>query len=156
VGKKELPKRQAIKHRDPKTLSTPVEWRPDGKPAFSFQLVDKSSPYSFGFDLTADEKASLVDFMADISQSTWREIEQQTFGGKGRKHHFQPTDSLGADAKTQLAKDHLVGLIDERLFRFRHGNTIRIWGRRDSDSDTFYFLWWDRDHRVYPTEPRNT
>jgi hypothetical protein len=37
------------------------------------------------------------------------------------------------------------------MFRFRLGGKARLWGFRSER--IFHVVWWDPDHRVYPTEP---
>ena len=37
------------------------------------------------------------------------------------------------------------------LFRFRLGNKPRLWGV--IHEGVFYPVWWDPEHKVYPTDP---
>jgi hypothetical protein len=78
---------------------------------------------------------------------TWREIRQLTAGGH-RRHHFQPVESVCQEAQNRF-EDLQLDL--EQLFRLRHGSTLRIWGHLVGP--VFRIIWYDRQHRVYPTEP---
>jgi hypothetical protein len=81
---------------------------------------------------------------------TWVEIEQQKAGGR-KKHHSQAVASFVADAQRDFRKAHLDKTFgDADMFRFRLTGEKRFWGfRRDR---TFHVVWWDPDHKVYPTE----
>lgn len=87
-----------------------------------------------------------------MSLLTWREISHHRQDG-GRKHHYQSVDSVIPKAQRRLTG---LGLQDEvdHLYRFRVGSRERLWGFRKDG--VFQILWWDPDHTVYPTEPRNT
>lgn len=87
--------------------------------------------------------------MQDMSQLTWSEIFGQTTGGKERhrKHHAQSWDSLCNEAQERWIE---IERSEEELFRFRVGGKERIWGVRQGA--TFFVVWWDAEHQVYPTE----
>jgi hypothetical protein len=40
------------------------------------------------------------------------------------------------------------------MFRFRLAGERRLWGYRVGR--TFHVVWWDWDHKVYPTEKKHT
>jgi hypothetical protein len=83
-----------------------------------------------------------------MAGTSWKNIREQASGGH-RKHHYQPVTSLCSEARRRLRVLNLEDF-DTRLFRFRDGVKGRLWGfERDG---IFYALWWDPNHRVYPTE----
>ena len=87
--------------------------------------------------------------LESMSRLTWAEILAQTTGGRERhnKHHGQSVDSLCAEAQERW--EHLERTEGE-LFRFRVGGKQRIWGVRHGAK--FFVVWWDAEHKVYPTE----
>jgi hypothetical protein len=42
-------------------------------------------------------------------------------------------------------------ILEDDVYRFRLSGERRLWGLRRQD--TFYAIWWDPKHQVYPTEP---
>ncbi|WP_157103788.1 hypothetical protein [Nocardia harenae] len=56
--------------------------------------------------------------------------------------------SICTDAQRRLSDLEIV--VDE-VFRLRHGNLPRLWGYLSGA--VFTIVWWDRNHRIYPTEP---
>lgn len=99
--------------------------------------------------------AEVLKFLKDIAGSTWNEIRSQRTGGHARgrnghrKHHEQPFDSVCAEAQSRLRDARHEAAFDE-LFRFRLAGPKRLWGFERAG--TFYVLWWDPEHQVYPTE----
>jgi hypothetical protein len=85
----------------------------------------------------------------DMSRLTWSEILSQTTGGRERhrKHHGQSWDSLCQEAQERWL---WLERTEEDLFRFRVGGKERIWGVRQGA--TFFVVWWDAEHQIYPTE----
>jgi hypothetical protein len=41
----------------------------------------------------------------------------------------------------------------DELFRFRLGNKPRLWGI--IHEGVFFPVWWDPEHKIYPTDPGN-
>lgn len=96
--------------------------------------------------------AEVLKFLKDIAGSTWNEIRSHRTGGRRgghRKHHEQPFDSVCSEAFRRL-QDARHDEVFEELFRFRLGAKQRLWGFERKG--TFYVLWWDPEHQVYPTE----
>ncbi len=93
--------------------------------------------------------------MNTVGQSTWREIRQMRAGGKKRwrRYHRQAFDAVCPDAQRRIAQ---LGHDEqfEELWRFRIDQKKRLWGYEVDG--VFYLLWWDKDHKVCPTEPGNT
>lgn len=66
------------------------------------------------------------------------------------KYHSQSFADVSSDAQkrvTELGHDERF----DELARFRLNQKQRLWGfERDG---VFYLLWWDPEHKVYPTSP---
>jgi hypothetical protein len=61
-------------------------------------------------------------------------------------------DRLCAAAQKRLAERRLDEVMEEQeLFRFRVSATVRLWGF--IKGSVFHVLWWDANHKVYPTGP---
>jgi hypothetical protein len=116
-------------------------------PAFNFAKLDKAYEGAWGWHLLADPR-ELLELLFHWSGSSWMELRQQRVDGRFR-HHAQPVTSLCKDAQDRLA--HLQLDDQPEMFRFRHGNTGRFWGF--VLEGVFYPVWWDPNHKVYPTEP---
>ncbi|GLW28387.1 hypothetical protein [Actinoplanes regularis] len=125
------------------------------KVTFSFHYADHGyqGPWSWPTAADADE---LLQFLCNVSRSSWHEIRAQLAGSKGgahRKHHFQEVGTLSQPAQERLAQLRLVEVFGGDIFRFRVGNRKRLWGF--IAAGVFYVLWWDADHAVYPLEDRS-
>jgi hypothetical protein len=136
----------------PTPRARPIADRANGYPSFSFQFADRTHDGSWKW-FQDDEAREVMDFLADISRSTWNEIGNQMTGGRNRhrKHHDQPVEGLCKEAQDRLATLQLDEVFGEEIFRFRLSGTRRLWGF--VEEAVFYVLWWDADHRVYPTDP---
>lgn len=122
----------------------------DRRPLWGLSLMDEAHDGSWTWQLAPEEITMLLDFLKQMERLRWREIWAQMFNSKGgshKKHHWMAADEICAEAKRRLDD---IGLGDqERLFRFRLSNKARLWGI--VFDHTFYPIWWDGDHRVYPT-----
>lgn len=96
----------------------------------------------------ADEWANdILPPMNEFSQMTWGHID--TFGsGSGHKmHHSQPLDAISAEAQARWMQLDLEQF--DSLFRFRLGNTRRVWGFVLQAH--FFMVWSERHHKIAPT-----
>jgi hypothetical protein len=126
---------------------------PSSFPCWNFSQMDRAySGGSWDWELSHDEHIQLLDFLATIEKSTWKQIWNQKTGNKQshNKHHMQDTETLSKEARERLSDIHLGEM--SRLFRFRLSGTVRLWGYFRGKQHQFYLLWWDRNHQVYPTE----
>lgn len=120
-------------------------------PVFSFELADRNETAEWGWHLVDESNASrLVEMLRTWGSSTWNEIRAQTIDTH-KRHHWQDIGSLYAAACERLQQLELEDFCDGQIFRFRDGPTKRLWGFEREG--VFYALWWDPNHRVYPTEP---
>ncbi len=60
---------------------------------------------------------------------------------------------FSADAKRQLADQERDDATE--IARIRIGSAKRLYAVR-TPRGVFEMLWWDPNHEIYPTEPRNT
>lgn len=154
------------RRRGPKTASAPFPISPnrpkalasligdDGRhaqPVFSFALIDRHYEGQWGWHRMSHADARrLHEFLWDMGVLTWEEIRRQTSGGH-KKHHPHPIERFCKEAQdriTQRGHDDIA----TSMFRFRLDGTTRLWGY-DLGDGLFYVIWWDPDHKVYPTEP---
>ena len=119
----------------------------DGMPKFSFRFADFEDrvDWSWPSDSTTIE---ILKFISEVSKNEWREILMQNSGGH-KKHHHHEFASVCKEARDLIA----LMKHDERfeeLFRFRLTGKKRLWGFKQGE--VFYPLWWDAEHKIYPTE----
>src|ERR1022692_1498290 len=123
-------------------------------PKWGLSLLDLDHAGSWSWGVDEVTLRTIVAFLCSMERLTWTEIRAQTAGSKSgshRKHHTIATERLCAEALQRLRE---LSLDDQdELFRFRHGNFPRLWGIVEDSSGTFYPLWWDPDHKVYPLDP---
>lgn len=150
-------KPKALKPPPQKVLKRPVGKLPERggfhrPPLFSLEHADRGSGYSFHFRVEdAGDSHALLAFLREIGNLTWAEIRSHTTGGRTghKKHHDMPVAEICNDAKERLASMRLDEVIGDNLFRFRLSGTQRLWGF--ITENTFHVLWWDPEHKVYPT-----
>lgn len=127
----------------------PASWQ-EKTPIFCFYHADRATKEAWQFKPSGQEAVKLIEFLCEITGSSWREIEAMMSGGR-RKHHSQELKSITRKAKKDAERQELAETFGDELFRFRLGSKRRLWGfRRDR---TFHVIWWDPEHKVYPTEP---
>ncbi len=121
------------------------------RPLFNLSLVDRTYSGIWGWHLLSDVDARRVlDLMCDMAALTWNEVRQQTSSGH-KRHHYQEVSSLCPEARDRVIEQGLDDM-SERMFRFRLDGSGRLWGYEIGDG-VFHIVWWDPDHKVYPTEP---
>lgn len=146
------PANYQTEHR-PVARGVPTRQGDEKRPVFSFEYVDRGSTHAFNFNISNDDAKVIVDFLRDIGNLSWRELRAQTTSNKNRtfpKHHEHELHTVCKDAQDRLADAHLDEIVGT-LFRFRLGGARRLWGF--VADDVFHAIWWDPEHKVYPTEP---
>jgi hypothetical protein len=137
----------------PKATPTKAPSQKD-TPIFCFRFVDRKTNRPWKFKPTKNEATKILEQMADIGNTVWSEIEKIKGPTGQPRHHSHPVAKFDPKAQRDLANAELDDIIGDEMFRFRLGSTRRLWGfRRDR---TFHVVWWDPQHKVYPTEPKNT
>lgn len=122
---------------------------PGGKrPKWRLELLDLEHDGKWSWGVDGDALRGILAFLVQMEKTTWADIVSRGAGNGRRMHHAQPIESLCPEARARLKQLHL----DDRdeMFRFRLGGKLRLWGFLVED--VFYPVWWDPDHKVYPTE----
>lgn len=84
-----------------------------------------------------------------FAQLTWKEIDQCSSDTGHRMHHGHEVGDLIAEAQARWCELNLEEF--DSVFRFRlSGQKRRAWGFIVQAH--FHFVWWDREHSIYPTE----
>lgn len=127
----------------------------DGEPGNSHPMwrasfLDLGHNGLWSWQVEPDTLRKIIAFLREMERLTWKEVRAQLTGGnrrRGPKHKFIPADHLCPEAQRRLTEIRFDEF--DELFRFRLGNMERLWGV--VDSDVFYPVWWDPDHRVCPS-----
>ncbi|WP_287625090.1 hypothetical protein [Parabacteroides sp.] len=91
--------------------------------------------------------------LRDFETKTWKEIERETTGKNGRsKHHSIDIKDLCEEAQERLVELKLDDL--DSLFSLRLDGTLRIFGIRNQNY--LRILWVDQDHKICPSQKKNT
>lgn len=125
--------------------SKPVQW--------STAEVDWHAPERFtDWELDKSGLKELISFLEQLPKKTWNEWMNEQANGR-LKHHSHSLDSLDREVRSRIEKIKLGDRVEE-LFRFRLSGLVRLWGFREGT--TFYLLWFDRKHSVFPVGKRHT
>ena len=118
------------------------------RPKWRLSLLDLEHAGKWSWAVDGEALQRILAFLAEMEKTTWADIVSRGAGNGRRMHHAQPIESLCPEARARLRQLNL----DDRdeMFRFRLGGKLRLWGFLDGD--IFYPVWWDPDHKVYPTE----
>lgn len=125
------------------------------QPAWSFKRMLHETKWVFPPDeFVCHDESSCIDpkcvfsKLAAFESMTWREIKQQTYGGKNKTNHHFITDlsKLDKDAQQRLEKLQ----INENFFSLRLEGAVRVYGLLQSQ--VFEVLWYDNKHEIYPVE----
>jgi len=148
------PKRS--KQQGPRPSKAPAQ--PDNV-ALSWRLstLDRAYPQEGGWGAIDD--ADLHRIVERIAALDDRSMTQVLAGSSTSQHHFTVYDQetidrgFSADAKRRLVERERDDATE--VARIRVGSAKRLYAVR-TPRGVFEMLWWDPNHEVYPTEPRNT
>lgn len=85
-----------------------------------------------------------------LEQLTWQEIDKLSSDTGHKMHHGHEVGDLIDEAQKRWLQLNLEEF--DSVFRFRlGGQKRRAWGFIVQAH--FNFVWWDREHNIYPTEP---
>ncbi len=116
------------------------------RPIWNFALFDsvawKKEDGSYEDDLFLEG----TKYLRDNSRRTWAEIEREA-----SMNHWISVSRLPQEAKNRLVAIKLDDV--DQLFSLRLSGTRRLWGLREDS--TFFVVWWDPHHRVYPVEKKS-
>lgn len=154
--KARLPKPSAPQRKElpvrPRWLAGVANGPPGSRPTWRLSRLDLDHAGSWSWTVTAADLREIVEFLSQMERLTWTEIKSQltsSRSGSHRKHHPMPVERLCEEAQRRLETLRLD--VDE-LFRFRLSGRRRLWGAIDDGDGSFYAVWWDPDHRVYPVD----
>jgi len=136
---------QAIRPKTPKTI---VEPKNDAAKV-SIDLGQYDTGYRWGeSNRNRENPHAVLCRLAEVARMTWSNLRTHN----PRYDHACDIERICARAQRQLTA---VGGDDcDEFWRLRIGSRGRLWGIRRGS--TFYVLWWDPCHEVWPTQPRGT
>lgn len=111
---------------------------------WKFSMMDLCEPFAVS-DITIEEWKKVLEKMREWENMTWGEI-------LGRRDHAIEINKLSSEAKKRLIELNLDDF-DEVLSLHIDGKK-RLFGLRYNN--TFYVLWWDREHKVCPSLKKHT
>ncbi len=122
-------------------------------PVWSFRIADNKEIFSLHSEKACQDWCrEILPKLKVFKSMTWAEIKRQTYSGKkGRRktnHHFVDTERLPNNAKQRLI--HLKLDDHDQLFSLRLNSRIRIYGI--VVGHVFRIVWYDPDHRLYPSK----
>ncbi len=148
------PKRS--KQQGPPSAAAPAAAE-DAALSWRFSTLDRAYPQEGGW--AAVDEADLRRIVDRIAALDDRPPMEVVAGPATSQRHFtvydQSTIDRGftADAKRQLARRERDDATE--IARIRIGSAKRLYAVR-TRRGVFEMLWWDPNHEIYPTEPRNT
>jgi len=116
-------------------------------PVWRFSLMDRQGPWGWANIPSADVFIYvLCQKLKNFETMTWDEID------RNKQNHIMPVFRVSNQAQKRLKE---IKLNDrDELYSLRLSGKERIWGIRALDS--FYILWWDPEHTVYPVSKKHT
>ncbi|WP_431048279.1 hypothetical protein [Roseateles sp. L2-2] len=115
--------------------------------------ADKDDHWSWGEPRAWSEEEwdeTIHPPMRDLAGLTWGEIDKLASGSGHKMHHLHEVGDLIEEAQQRWVSLDLDQF--DSVFRFRlSGQKRRAWGFIVDAH--FHFVWWDREHSLYPTEP---
>jgi hypothetical protein len=117
-----------------------------GRLLIRFNKLDVGGPWCLA-NITQAEHRKMLERLRSIESMTVREAFNN--GDEPGKHY--PVDSL-PNAEAQRRLEDLEYDDETRISRLRFGGKGRLFGFLRDDS--FYALWWDPQHEVWPSKKR--
>lgn len=114
--------------------------------------MDHEYTGSWSWSLTGEQSHEVLEFLEACEKKTWNELCSEMTGGRSRhkKHHDMDVDELVKEASLRLSQHLSNDDLPDKVFRFRINGTTRLWGIRQGK--IFQLIWYDPEHKVYPTE----
>lgn len=114
------------------------------KPRWLLSVVDLRGP--FGWEqISSKELSRVVKYLMKLESMTWAEI-------KGKRHHTVQVEGCCRKAKNRLIEIKQDDISE--LFSIGIGGKPRVFGIRAGEC--LKILWWDPEHKVYPSIKPNT
>ncbi|WP_158230828.1 hypothetical protein [Frankia sp. CcI49] len=110
-----------------------------------FTLVDTGGPWA----ITADTWPEVIGHLRDVESMTVNEIfsNGEEPGKDYPLNEGFPRESAANKRWSDLELDD-----QDRVSRIRFGGKLRLYGLRVDN--VFHIIWWDREHRVWPSKKR--
>lgn len=148
------PKRKGGRKRVAAAMSRPSGSLANQQFVWSAKLLKNSDAGAqWSWQLSHSQTIEALLFLEEMQRLTWADIQGQRSGGRA-KHHYQPIDSLCAQAQTYLSALMADDVDIESVFRFRVNSKTRLWGI--VEDGVFKMLWYDPEHTVYPVSKKRT
>lgn len=129
----------------------PIEASNDRHPVWVLKKMDLDGPWGWR-SIPKGDLWELHERLAALETMVWGKIDNCRDKVAHRLFHRMPVDVISSEAQKRL---RAIGRRDvAELHRFLIKGKVRLWGVRVYN--VFEVLWYDPDHLVYPTEPRNT
>lgn len=115
-------------------------------PVWRFSDVDHDGVYSF----SVMDTAKFVEFLGKLKSFESMKWKELLTGGQHCKRY--EVDKMPAPSRKRLIELQLDDL--DTLVRFRCSGPERLYGFLRGH--VFHVLWWDPEHRVWPSMKKNT
>lgn len=119
----------------------------DNRPVWRFGLVDWDGPFGWS-RLDPAAVRDVHQKLTSYEGQRWGEIK----GSRNNHCGSMEIDKLSPEARARLEEIRLDDTA--HLFKLNCGGPARIWGI--ADRNMLQILWWDPEHKVYPTEKKHT
>ena len=145
-----MTKRPAVK-REPDPQKKPrIEQSPDRylalKPSWRVGKMAFSDPYGW-HTVEGSKFLEIKEKLQNLERMTWNEILVQD----QNRNHYVDTGQLAKEAQKQL---ETMKLEHDRMVSLRLSGKERLWGIMSEG--VLEIIWWDPDHKVYPSPKRHT
>lgn len=110
-------------------------------------MLDIDGPFGWR-TIEAAKLDAVRERLSHFESMTWHEI---LTAGKKQNHAIKVEQLSDAARKRleEIDRDDIEGLVSLRI-----AGKERVWGIRDRD--VLRLLWWDPEHRVYPSKQKGT
>jgi hypothetical protein len=136
---------QGVPRKQPQMRKFAVA-EPDGKVVVQFGRFDVDGPWCLS-KITPDDHRNVLTKIRDIETMTVKEVFNNTEEpGKDYDVNRLPT-SVASKRLAELEYDD-----ETKISRLRMSGTGRLYGFRRGER--FYALWWDPEHKIWPSSGR--
>lgn len=152
-----MPKKKIVKQKEqahsakiPRNTESPESYL-NKNPVWAFHRCDLFHP-KWSITRCSSFYQDILDKLISYEGQSWGEI-QSASGGRtfGTNNHFENVADLTKDAQKRITELHLD--IDQ-IFSLRLTATTRLYGILENG--TFYILWYDPNHEIYPSAKKHS
>lgn len=145
VAKNKKPKSASLQRRNYET-EDPERYL-SKNPVWSFRRMDMSHP-RWSIRSCKSLYESIIAKLRDLEGLTWQEIMSASGGrSSGTNSHFEDVADLCKEARDRMLELHMED--EDRIFSLRLTSLERLYGILDEG--TFFIIWYDPRHEIYPT-----